>query len=176
MWENKFENRANWEDMCMSLAFLLSQKSIDPSTVHGAFLVDKNHRPLSYGFNGPIAGSDDSAVPLNRPDKYFHMIHAEENCILNYHGSQSQLKGARMYITGRPCHRCLRMMIQKGIESIAYGPVGSKVVDEDDMKAQEQILLQHPYISIWEFDSDRISKVKDLFNKTQDYIDYKCSQ
>ena len=48
------------------------------------------------------------------------MIHAEENAILAYNGSNQDIEGSSIYITGSPCHKCLRMIIQKGIKRIVY--------------------------------------------------------
>ena len=169
-WVGGFENKPDWDTLFMAEAFLMAQKSIDPSTVHGSIWVSKDNKILSKGYNGPIRGSNDKEIPLSRPEKYFHFLHSEENCILNYNGSVSDTEDSIMYITGRPCHRCLRMIIQKGIKTVIYGPVGSACVDEEDMKAQE-LMLKNRNISIKQF--NKIEDVKNLLYKTISYIDHK---
>jgi dCMP deaminase len=172
-WKGGIEEKPEWDVLFMSEAFLIAQKSIDPSTVHGSIWVSNNKKILSKGYNGPLRGSNDNEIPLTRPDKYFHFLHSEENCILNYNGSASDTENSTIYVTGRPCHRCLRMIIQKGIKRIVYGPVGSACVDEEDMNAQH-IMLKNRDIVIEEFKN--IDKVKDLFNRTLSYIQYKITE
>jgi len=75
---------------------------------------------LATGYNGPITGSRDADVPITRPEKYFYFIHSEENCLLAYNGSKQDLYNAVIYVTGVPCHRCLRMILQKGIRKIIH--------------------------------------------------------
>ena len=75
------------------------------------------------------------------------MIHSEENSLLAYGGSHRDIQGATAYITGPPCHRCLRMMLQKGITKLVYAEQNIKCIDEDDKKAQE-IMLRHRDIVI----------------------------
>lgn len=87
-WEGGEDEKPSWDDFYMALAYTVAQRSVDESTVHGACLVSKDHRLLSIGYNGPIRGSDPLKKDLkDRPNKYWMMIHAEENCIINYHGS-----------------------------------------------------------------------------------------
>jgi dCMP deaminase len=121
-------NRPDWDDYFIALAFLSSTRSLDPSTKHGCVITDRHRRIQSIGFNGPPRGMDDTKVPLTRPDKYPYMIHAEENAILS---SNTSLDGSIAYITGHPCHKCFRMLIQKGVAKIVYGPITFQGVEED---------------------------------------------
>jgi len=198
-WKGGPDTKPYWEDYYMAMAYIVAQRSVDESTVHGACLVSKDHRLLSIGYNGPIRGLSVDPEQLKvRPNKYWHMIHAEENCIINYHGSHSDLVGATMYITGEPCHRCLRMTLQKGIRRIIYGSVGSKCVDAEDRQAKDEMIKccdsmdipgggvvggvdgeiietwihkELEYIQYKEWNGN--DKVKELLQKTLNYIDYK---
>ena len=156
----------------MALCFLISQRSIDTSTTHGAVLVSKSKSILSTGYNGPIKGSNDRKIPMSRPEKYAHMIHAEENALLAFTGSEKDLEGATMYITGRCCSKCLRMMLQKGIRRIVHGAVGSKCVEgsNSDLEAQK-IMLEGRDVEIIEYGDS--NKVCGLLNRTLDYISHK---
>jgi len=158
--------RMSWDIYYLSIANVVSMRSIDPSTKHGAVIVSKNNRILSSGYNGPIKGSDDDAVPLTRPEKYYHLLHSEENCLLAYSGSSQDIAESTCYVTGRPCHKCLRMLIQKGIKRIVHSGKFSLVIDEDDMKAQE-LMLKNSDVKIEECDLDEVLLA---LRNTTDYI------
>lgn len=127
------QEKIDWDTYFMAQCFLTSMRSPDPSTKHGAVIVDENKRILATGYNGPIAGIDDSTVPLTRPEKYPHLPHAEENALLSL--GVVRLPKGRIYITGQPCHKCLRMILQKGIRHIVYGPQTSKMIDQAEKDA-----------------------------------------
>ena len=164
--------KINWDVYYMAQAFLVAQKSIDPSTKHGSIWVSKDNRILSMGYNGALRNIDDDKVPLTRPDKYYWMIHSEENCLLSYEGDMGVVEGSKIYITGRPCHRCLRMILQKGIKKIIYGKVMSACMDGGDIQAQNQMLDLKKDIEIIEFED--MNGVVNLLHKTLSYINDKC--
>lgn len=120
--------RPDWDSYFIALAFVTATRSIDPNTKHGCIITDKSHRILSIGYNGPPRGLDDSKIPLTRPEKYPFMAHAEENAILNRNDS---MEGSIAYVTGHPCHKCFRMLLQEGVSRIVYGPVGFQGDDTD---------------------------------------------
>ena len=112
--------KLNWDVYYLTLAFAAARRSIDPSTKHGCIIVSKDNRVLSAGYNGPIRGSDDDNLPTSRPQRYWLWIHAEENALISYSGSYQDILGAKAYVTGHPCHKCLRMMIQKGLSKVVF--------------------------------------------------------
>jgi len=132
--------KIDWDTYFIAQCFLVSMRSIDPSTKHGCVIVDEYNRILATGYNGPIAGVDDSTVPLTRPEKYPHLPHAEENALLSL--NYAKLPHAKIYITGEPCHKCLRMILQKGIRHIVYGPQTSKMIDEQEKAACSLMIRQ----------------------------------
>ena len=168
---NSLEQRPPWDIYYLTIAFVVAQRSFDPNTKHGAVIVSKDGRVLSTGYNGPIKHSIDSEIPLTRPEKYKVTIHSEENSILAYNGSYQDIVGATIYITGRPCHRCLRMIIQKGITKIVYAQTVSKVIDQADMDAQAIMLRHHPEVQLVEIE-DNID-MQMLLRKTDSYIELK---
>lgn len=125
------QNKLNWNDYFLLLAELISTRSKDPSTHHGCILTDENYRIISCGYNGSVQGINDDLVPKTRPDKYFYTLHAEENAILF---AKRDLTHCKAFITGRPCSRCTRMLIQSGIREIIYGNRSSQMIDELDTK------------------------------------------
>ena len=131
------DGKPSWDTYFLNMAKLAATRSIDPSTKCGCVIVDNQYRVLSLGYNGPIQGIDDSLVPLTRPSKYSWFGHAEEHAILF---CKAETNGGTAYITGRPCARCTRMLLQKGIARIICGNQLAKCVDEDDAKASTTML------------------------------------
>lgn len=121
--------RAEWGNYNMAMAMLAAVRSIDPRTKHGCYIVTPNNKPISTGYNGPIRGIDDKQFSLKPPGKYFEIIHSEENAILNCY---EDLSGTTVYVTGHPCSRCLKMMIQAGIKRIVWGPIDSVRLGQDE--------------------------------------------
>jgi len=128
-------NRPGWDKYYMDMTFYIAQKSLDPVTKHGCIVVDKEHTPLSMGFNSPPRGCIDEEMPLTRPAKYFPFLHSEENAIINAARNGISLKSSTFYITGHPCHKCFRMILNVGATRIIYGPVNSNCVSEEDLDA-----------------------------------------
>ena len=87
----------------------------------GAVIV-KDHRILSYGYNGTPAGFDNCCeIEINgdlvtKPE----VIHAEQNAILKLarHGDSSA--GAILFITHAPCVDCAKLILQSGIKRVYY--------------------------------------------------------
>lgn len=117
-----------WDQYYMRIASVVSSRSHDPSTKHGAIIADAQHRPLGFGYNGFPAGGDDSCYTTERPGKYRCMIHAEVNAILN---STRRCDGATLYVTGLPCANCMLIVVQSGIKRVVYGAVESAMIDKD---------------------------------------------
>lgn len=126
--------RTHWDSYFLAIAYVVSTRSIDTSTKCGAVLVSKDRRILSTGYNGPIRGMNDAKIPMTRPDKYYYMVHSEMNAILAYGGSYDDIQGATCYVTGEPCHDCLRSLLQKGITRIVYTDVNLAVMNQNKGK------------------------------------------
>jgi len=182
--------RPSWDEYYLTLAYVVAQRSFDPSSKCGTVLVSKDNRILSTGYNGPIRGSIDSKIPLTRPEKYKHMLHGEENALLAYSGSYQDIQGATAFVTGRPCHKCLRMLLNKGIARIVYSSANvTQVVDKADMEAQEIMINEwegndnptaqedpsnlQPRVDMVEMGAD---EVLGLLDKTKEYIEKKLTE
>lgn len=111
--------RPDWDSWALALAEIVATRSLDPHTQHGCVILDREHRIVSTGYNGPIGGLPDSEVPVTRPAKYLWMIHAEENAVL--FAERGRLLGATAYVTGHPCAACMRRLIQCGVKRVVYG-------------------------------------------------------
>ena len=68
--------RPEWDDIWMSVAHTISQRSIDPRYQVGAIIVsDDNTQLLALGYNGNYKGGPNSVESLNPGES--GLIHAE---------------------------------------------------------------------------------------------------
>lgn len=117
----------------MDIAKAVSARSIDPRTKHGSVAVDFDNNILATGYNSPPRGMDDTSVPLTAPEKYHYFVHSEEALICNAARVGASLKGCRVYVTGFPCPKCFRMMVNAGISEVVYGDTYSHCVGNEEM-------------------------------------------
>jgi dCMP deaminase len=163
-------DRPSWTEYFMSMAFLIAQRSIDP-TKHGVVVVAQDNTILSVGYNSPPRGCHDEIVPLTRPLKYYYMSHAEINAIANAARNGICLQGATFYITGHPCAACFRSIINVGAKKIIYGPVQSVCIVEDEMQAIQD-MNSSGQIEIVSYDMK--NKLGDTIVRTAEYMRTKC--
>lgn len=101
----------------MGLACMMASFSKDPSTQVGSIIINHDNTPLSWGYNGPPASTPDDSFSWERPEKYQHIIHAEENAIKH---SFLDLINATMYVSAFPCKRCMNLIAEKQVKRIVY--------------------------------------------------------
>src|SRR5581483_2821671 len=114
--------------MCRDVA----KRSKDPSTQHGAVIIDSRHRVVSTGYNGGCRNIPDAAINWGRPAKYQWIIHAEENAL--WTANMRDLDDCTLYVTGPPCSRCMLRIAHLGIRRIVYGDRQSHSVPEEDQE------------------------------------------
>ena len=108
-----------WVRRYLDLAKLVSTWSKDPSSKFGAVIVDENNSVVSLGFNGFASGFEDTPERWNdREFKYRHVLHAEENAILN---AGRPVRGCTIYIQCMPCSVCMSRIAQVGISKVVCG-------------------------------------------------------
>lgn len=133
--------RPDWDSYFLGVALLVSARSRDKETKHGAVIVDKNNLILGTGYNSFIRGVDDEAFPNTRPEKYPFMIHSELNALLNCRILPREAGGGRAYVTGKCCNHCLQSLIQAGItEIITLDRRGTMLEDERSLKVHNKIV------------------------------------
>jgi len=111
----------SWDDYFINLAFVVAQKSKDPSTKVGAVIVGKANNILSTGYNGFCRGADDNNQALwERPEKYFWVAHAESNAVYNAARHGVALENSKIYVTGCPCMECAKAIVQSGIAEVRF--------------------------------------------------------
>lgn len=126
----------DWDSYFLNLCTMISTRSKDPSTQHGAVIVDSQNKIISTGYNGSARTIKDSEVDWSRPNKYNFIIHAEENSLWT---SRTNLEGCTMYVTGPPCSRCMLRIAHCGISRVVFGAKSSHCVDEDDWRISLEI-------------------------------------
>lgn len=124
----------------IDIAKAVASKSKDPSSKVGCVIVDEDNRIVSTGYNGFVAGCDEDHMSWERPEKYFLVIHAEENALIY---SRRDLSNCRVYITHGPCEVCLKHLLQAKVRDIYYDdPSIIKDRGTDGQKAAIRSLLR----------------------------------
>ncbi len=141
----------NWDEYFMLQAMIASFKSKDPNTKVGCVFVDDNNHQLSMGYNGQIAGIDESKIPWGNvksvpldQQKYAYVVHSEANAILH---AKADLAGSRCYVTLFPCHECAKMMATVKIKEVVFlsdkyngsveNQIAKKIFDMSQIKYRE---------------------------------------
>ena len=114
----------NWDEYFMLQAMIASFKSKDPSTKVGCVVVDGNNHQVTMGYNGFVAGIDESKLPWGKDtsvplehQKYGYVVHAEANAILH---SVKDLAGCTAYVTLFPCNECAKLIASKKLKEIVF--------------------------------------------------------
>ncbi len=114
----------NWDEYFMLQAMMASFKSKDPNTKVGCVFVDGNNHQLTMGYNGQLAGIDESRIPWGNDksvpldqQKYAYVVHSEANAILH---AKTSLEGARCYVTLFPCHECAKMIATVKVKEVVF--------------------------------------------------------
>lgn len=110
-----------WDEYFMTMAYLVSMKSKDPSTRVGAVIVGPDNEIRSTGYNGlPRTIADEKYRYEDKEYKYLAVNHAEENAILNCVLMGVSARDCKIYTPWVPCSRCSKSIIQAGISEVIY--------------------------------------------------------
>lgn len=120
--------RPSWDEYGMAFARLAATRSRDTTQV-GCAIFDERHVIVATGYNGPPPNADEAAVEWERPHKYIWMKHAEDNAM--DFATRPMLDGCTLYVTGLPCHVCMRRIASKGILRVVYGSQVIKMLDAE---------------------------------------------
>ncbi|NOX38811.1 MAG: dCMP deaminase family protein [Calditrichaeota bacterium] len=130
----------SWDEYFMGIAIFTSLRSKDPNSKVGAVIVNPENHIVGTGYNGFVAGADESLFSWAREGewlatKYPYVVHAEANAILN--STTSDLRGCRIYTTLFPCNECAKKIAQKKMAEVIY--LSDKYRGEDFHQASELI-------------------------------------
>jgi dCMP deaminase len=164
----------SWDQYFMTMAYLVSMKSKDPSTRIGAVIVGPDREIRGTGYNGlPRGVADHKYRYEDREYKLLAVNHAEENAILNCALNGVSAKGCIMYSPWLSCSRCAKSIIQAGIVELVYDvnfPGNQQAVDHDWKKSMDiaKELLLEAGVAIREY-SGLLIEIQGLFKG----VDYK---
>ena len=109
--------RPEWDDIWMSVAHTISQRSIDPRHQVGSIIVtDDNTQLLALGYNGNYKGGPNEIESL-KPGQS-GLIHAEQNALIKLDYNNPKKK--KMYVTLSPCRMCAKAIVNSGIDEVIY--------------------------------------------------------
>lgn len=101
----------------MSMALILSERSIDPRTKVGCLIVSRdNSQVLSVGYNGLERGGSNTVESLEAGKS--GTIHGEENALIKMDFNFPKEKV--MYVTVSPCEMCAKKIINGYIDEVVY--------------------------------------------------------
>jgi len=163
----------SWDQYFMTLAYLVSMKSKDPSTRVGAVIVGKDNEIISTGYNGlPRNVKDKIDRYVNKDYKYLSSNHAEENAILHCARNGVSSKNCSIYTPWIPCSRCAKSIIQAGISEVIYDEnfPGNDINNQNEVWKQSievsnEILLEAK-VKIRKFNG-KLIKIKGLYQEKQ---------
>ncbi len=129
--------QTSWDEYFMNIADVVASRSKDPSSQNGCVIVDKKHRPVSFGYNGMIQGADESKMTLiERPMKYYFSIHSEMNALLF---AKRDVSGCTLYNKMASCENCLKYCLQAGISRFVYRQFRVNSFTSDKKKSMNTI-------------------------------------
>ena len=119
-------NRISFEELFVKTTKLVAKRSSCVKAQQAALLI-KDNRIISFGYNGPPAGTlnclEDGGEEACGKDSNGSCrlgIHAEQNAIADCAKRGVCCLGAEVYITHYPCIICCRILLASGITSIKY--------------------------------------------------------
>jgi dCMP deaminase len=112
----------SWDQCFMKIAYVIAQRSKDPSTQAGSVIVTDKNIVIGLGYNGWPRNTKLDDFPWEREGgfietKYAYMVHAEENAVYNANAST---ENSTLYCTLFPCNECAKTIIQNGIKEVVY--------------------------------------------------------
>lgn len=111
-------HRPSWDEMYMSMCYLVASRSRDKSSHSGCVIVAPDCTVRSVGYNGFPRGIEETPERQERPLKYQYFEHAERNAIYNAGRNGVPVLGCKLYINWLPCSDCMRAVIQSGISEL----------------------------------------------------------
>lgn len=120
--------RLTWDETFMNMAIVLTRRVSCIVVKTAAIFVDANHRVVSLGYNGPVAGTyncdEVGCAKIHGNPKTGKLercrgAHAEVNGIINAVDPRA-LRGATLYSVKFPCFDCMKALANAGVKEIVY--------------------------------------------------------
>lgn len=126
--------RPSWDQLYMTMCYLIGMRSKDEHTHVGSVIVDKNNILVSTGYNSLPRhieiDPEKKRISRENGEKYFWMEHAERNAIYNAARRGIELRDCRLYVPWMPCTDCARGIIQTGISDVIVHKNGQEFYDK----------------------------------------------
>lgn len=115
-------NRKSWNKYFMEITEMVASRSTCDRAFVGCVIVNDDHRIVSTGYNGSVAGNPhcDDVGHTMRDGHCIATIHAEMNALLYCAKEGIPVKNCIVYVTHFPCLNCTKALIQAGIKKIYY--------------------------------------------------------
>lgn len=127
------EKILDWDHYFINIAREVAKKSKDPSSQNGCVIVDTEHRPVSFGYNGMIQGAREEIMTLSeRPMKYYFAVHSEMNALIF---AKQDVRGCTLYNTIATCENCMKHCLQAGIKRFVYGTLRVNSYNQTGVKS-----------------------------------------
>lgn len=129
----------------MQITEIVASRSTCDRAFVGCVLVNKDHRIVSTGYNGSVAGNPhcDDVGHTMRDGHCIATIHAEMNALLYCAKEGIPTKDTICYVTHFPCLNCTKALIQAGIREVVYK--NAYRVDDYAVSLFEKTIL--PFVS-----------------------------
>jgi len=125
--------RPDWEQLYVTMCYLVGMRSRDPHTHVGSVVVDSDNVLVSTGYNSlpRMIEIDEEGKRISRDggEKYYWMEHAERNAVYNAARRGTILKGCKIYVPWAPCADCARGIIQCGLSEVIIHKNGQDFYD-----------------------------------------------
>jgi len=110
-------SRPAWDEVWMSVAHTIAERSVDPRHQVGTIIVtEDNTQLLSLGYNGNYKGGPNK-VESDEPGQS-GLIHAEQNALIKLDYNNPKKK--KMYVTLSPCSHCAKMIVNANVNEVIY--------------------------------------------------------
>ena len=114
----KNDKKISWEDYFMSISLLVSCRSSCQRLHVGCVIVDDEHRIVSVGYNGFLAGVEHKSRIRDKHEQ--STIHAEQNAISYAAKNGVSINKCVAFISHYPCINCAKFLASSGIKYIYY--------------------------------------------------------
>ncbi len=119
-------SRISFEDLFVETTKLVAKRSSCVKAQQAALLI-KDNRIISFGYNGPPAGTlnclEDGGEEICGKDSNgscFLGVHAEQNAIGYAARNGIDTEGCIIYCTMSPCISCAKLVVAAGIKEFYY--------------------------------------------------------
>lgn len=138
--------RPSWAELWLATAFKMSERSTCRRRATGAVIVTPSNQVLTTGYNGAPRGlphcTDVGCLMVD--GHCLRSVHAEMNAVVQAGRLGIKLLHSTLYVTDRPCLRCVPVLLQAGIGRIFY----ARPYDTDEQLATVEQMCQSADVAL----------------------------